>query len=247
MSELVTCKACIYWKEIFDGETTLSTDEGECRRKSPIIQPFHSGWPITQTRNFCGEGEKEFGLMTPKCWCGKECVVSGGMPEDDHDDHTNFYICPIHGVDRVVKPHRHSKHAEQPKGYHPDQYRCKECGEVFWDRDLELEHIAGSCQPEDDNLLFKAREIFDGEAYIESKKGNQEWEKEPWGTGGANYGYINKPDGDRAVACVNALAGIPHPEAIPELIEAVEAMCDNGFNVYRYLTLKAALAKLEKT
>ena len=49
---------------------------------------------------------------------------------------------------------------------------------------------------------------------------------EPWGKAGhGNYGYMNEADGDRAVACVNALAG-KNPEAVGELVEASQVIRD---------------------
>ncbi|MEE9366694.1 MAG: hypothetical protein V3W44_08415 [Dehalococcoidales bacterium] len=65
--------------------------------------------------------------------------------------------------------------------------------------------------------------------------------KEPWGNPGLNYGYMNEADGNRAVVCVNALAGIPtealEAGAIKGLVDALEDL------VYQVRQLKGEETK----
>jgi len=66
---------------------------------------------------------------------------------------------------------------------------------------------------------------------------------EPWRYDGANMLDIENSDGDpvvsvgpfgsdtelmRVVACVNAMQGIPNPEAVRELVEACQSAAENG-------------------
>ena len=44
----VACYACMHWRQ------NVGTSEGECRRYPPHVS---DGWPITQSRDRCGEFE----------------------------------------------------------------------------------------------------------------------------------------------------------------------------------------------